>query len=243
MILFLLLSIQICRATDLKDFDLSNLTRELDDPYTFTDNEKVVRFNFRGKVGLRDDITTCGDDDCIFQVIYDTEPPLCDCYGVLSTEEPGFFPDDKGIILNYEYRGEYWNRTAELDFKCSKSEKSPFATLISNNRIIIEWNHPQGCPKSKPDPNPDNPNDPNKKKDSKKKLSFGSIMLIIFSVLLVVYFAAGIPLMHFAFKKSGLEMIPFIGFWKCLPGLVIDGVKFCLSPCIKSKGGYTNVKD
>eukprot|EP00770_Monocercomonoides_exilis_P015936 MONOS_15886.1-p1 / transcript=MONOS_15886.1 / gene=MONOS_15886 / organism=Monocercomonoides_exilis_PA203 / gene_product=unspecified product / transcript_product=unspecified product / location=Mono_scaffold01391:9482-9935(-) / protein_length=73 / sequence_SO=supercontig / SO=protein_coding / is_pseudo=false len=66
-------------------------------------------------------------------------------------------------------------------------------------------------------------------------------MLIILSVLLVLYFAAGIPIMKFGLKKEGIEIIPFVRFWLAVPGLVIDGVKFILSPCLKSKSGYKDV--
>ena len=70
-------------------------------------------------------------------------------------------------------------------------------------------------------------------------------MLIIIAVLVVLYFAVGIPVMHFVFKKNGLEMIPFVIFWTSLPGLVVDGCKFILSPCLgqmKSSEGYATVE-
>ena len=74
-------------------------------------------------------------------------------------------------------------------------------------------------------------------------LSFGSIVLIIIAVLVVLYFAVGIPVMIFVFKKTGIEIIPFVSFWMMIPGLVLDGCKFILGlfPCFKKKEGYSDV--
>jgi hypothetical protein len=36
----------------------------------------------------------------------------------------------------------------------------------------------------------------------------------------VVYFAAGVVVQKFVFKKEGMEMIPNSAFWLALPGLV-----------------------
>ena len=88
----------------------------------------------------------------------------------------------------------------------------------------VTFYHPDACPISK--------------SSSSGGLSFGSIVLIIIAALIVLYFAVGIPVMIFVFKKTGIEIIPFVSFWMMIPGLVLDGCKFILGlfPCYKKEG-------
>jgi hypothetical protein len=57
-------------------------------------------------------------------------------------------------------------------------------------------------------------------------ISPGSVLLIIFFVLLVAYLLIGTLYMRFARGAQGAEMIPNVEFWGNLPGLVKDGVAF-----------------
>ena len=91
--------------------------------------------------------------------------------------------------------------------------------------MTLNWQHPQGCPGEA---------------ESSSGLSFGSIMLIIIAVVVFLYFAVGCPLMYFVFKKRGLEIIPFASFWLSIPSLIVEGVKFIISPCTK-RGSYQTV--
>ncbi|XP_041367035.1 uncharacterized protein LOC121381753 [Gigantopelta aegis] len=59
-------------------------------------------------------------------------------------------------------------------------------------------------------------------------ISAGSIMCIIFFVLLFVYFSSGVSYQTFVRKASGREMIPNSGLWCSLPGLIRDGVLFVI---------------
>lgn len=70
-------------------------------------------------------------------------------------------------------------------------------------------------------------------------LSVGSIMLIIFFVLLIAYFALGTVFQVTVRKASGHEKIPNYMLWSQLPGLIKDGFKFTVS-CGK-KSSYTNI--
>ena len=69
--------------------------------------------------------------------------------------------------------------------------------------------------------------------ESSSGLSVGSILLIIILALVVLYFVIGIPVCYFVLHKRGIEIIPFVSFWKELPALVKDGVFFIISPCYK----------
>ncbi|KAK6166146.1 hypothetical protein SNE40_022909 [Patella caerulea] len=71
-------------------------------------------------------------------------------------------------------------------------------------------------------------------------LSTGSIMVIIFFAVLVVYVIAGISFQRFARKASGKEMAPNYGFWSSMPGLVKDGVLFTVK-CGKVGSSYDNI--
>uniref|UniRef100_H2Z8L3 Cation-dependent mannose-6-phosphate receptor n=1 Tax=Ciona savignyi TaxID=51511 RepID=H2Z8L3_CIOSA len=76
---------------------------------------------------------------------------------------------------------------------------------------------------------------------SNHSLSGGSVLLIIFFVLLFVYLVGGILYNRYKNEKTGLDMIPNREFWSSLPGLIADGVKFIFSGCKKSPTTYDNI--
>lgn len=59
-----------------------------------------------------------------------------------------------------------------------------------------------------------------------KGYSTGTDLLIIFFTLVFAYLALGIAVNFFILGARGIEMIPNLGFWRDLPGLVKDGVVF-----------------
>ncbi|ELU00623.1 hypothetical protein CAPTEDRAFT_19704 [Capitella teleta] len=69
------------------------------------------------------------------------------------------------------------------------------------------------------------------KNDQSGGLSTGSILLIIFFVLVVMYLVFGVLVMRFTRGATGLEQIPNIEFWKELPLLIKEGVTFTLNGC------------
>ncbi|XP_025096366.1 uncharacterized protein LOC112565231 isoform X2 [Pomacea canaliculata] len=60
-------------------------------------------------------------------------------------------------------------------------------------------------------------------------LSAGSILLIVFFVLLFVYIVGGVAFQVGVRKSSGKEIIPNYTWWFSLPTLIKDGVKFTVS--------------
>ncbi|XP_067934753.1 uncharacterized protein [Watersipora subatra] len=60
-------------------------------------------------------------------------------------------------------------------------------------------------------------------------LSAGSILLILFFVLLVVYFCGGMLFNKIGRGYTGVEIIPNYEFWSDLPKLVMDGWKFTIT--------------
>ncbi|CAH1272455.1 M6PR [Branchiostoma lanceolatum] len=64
-----------------------------------------------------------------------------------------------------------------------------------------------------------------------KDLSAGSVLLIIFTVSLGFYFAAGAFYLHTVREKQGCDMIPHRHMWTELFSLIRDGCCFVLGPC------------
>ncbi|XP_071102681.1 cation-dependent mannose-6-phosphate receptor-like [Haliotis cracherodii] len=63
---------------------------------------------------------------------------------------------------------------------------------------------------------------------SQSGLSTGSILVILFFVLLVAYLIAGILFLRFIRKAEGLELVPNYDFWTAIPSLIRDGIYFTL---------------
>lgn len=77
---------------------------------------------------------------------------------------------------------------------------------------------------------------------SSKKLSFGSILCILFVCLATVYFIGGIMYMKCIRGAKGVEVIPNLSFWSDFPNLVMEGVIFVFT-CGKgpSKSAYEDI--
>nr|XP_002126668.1 putative mannose 6-phosphate receptor-like protein C530.09c [Ciona intestinalis] len=72
-------------------------------------------------------------------------------------------------------------------------------------------------------------------------LSAGSVLLIIFFVLLFVYLVGGILYNRYKNEETGLDMLPNKEFWASLPGLIADGIKFIFGGCKASPSSYDNI--
>ena len=68
-------------------------------------------------------------------------------------------------------------------------------------------------------------------------LSGGSIFLILFFVGAFVYFVGGVLFMKYRRGASGADLIPNVGFWRDLPGLVRDGCVFSFNKARALCGG------
>lgn len=71
----------------------------------------------------------------------------------------------------------------------------------------------------------------------KSGLSTGSVLIIVFGSLLLVYIVAGILFNKFHRGATGKEVIPNVNFWMDFPLLVKDGVEFSYQFCKKTCGG------
>jgi len=79
----------------------------------------------------------------------------------------------------------------------------------------------------------------------KSGLSVGSILVIIFISLVVVYLVAGILFNKYSKGATGKELIPNVNFWTDFPLLVKDGAVFsfqcCRSFCSRKQGLYESI--
>ncbi|XP_028414125.1 uncharacterized protein LOC114537164 [Dendronephthya gigantea] len=57
-------------------------------------------------------------------------------------------------------------------------------------------------------------------------LSIGSYIIIVFFVVLLIYLVFGAVFMKFRRGATGIYIIPNVGFWASLPGLIKDGFIF-----------------
>jgi len=88
------------------------------------------------------------------------------------------------------------------------------------------------CPSTGPPPTaPPGPDGPG----GSTGVSTGTIVTIGFFAIVIVYVAAGITFQKTRRQATGRELMPNIGFWGSLPGLVWDGMKFAFS-CGKATG-------
>ncbi|XP_069609953.1 cation-dependent mannose-6-phosphate receptor [Ranitomeya imitator] len=75
-------------------------------------------------------------------------------------------------------------------------------------------------------------------------LSVGSILLIVFAVLIAVYIIGGFLYQRFVVGAKGMEQFPNITLWKELGNLVADGCDFvCRSQPRSSETAYRGVGD
>jgi len=79
-------------------------------------------------------------------------------------------------------------------------------------------------------------------------LGIGATVLTIGAVFTVLYFVIGALVMKFALKKTGIEIIPNVYFWKELPFLlkdgvmlIVDGIKALIGK-IRGTNAYAEVK-
>jgi len=138
---------------------------------------------------------------------------------------------DKGVVAQYSQGAA--GRQFELSFWCTPHTGlgSPvFQVEQPPNYYRFDWETEYACPLGFQPPN----------SGGGKKLSIGSILLIVLLVLVVIYISAGITYNRIRKQKSGFELIPNVDLWTSLPGLVKDGVFFIISKTCR-RNGYSQV--
>ncbi|XP_038044892.1 cation-dependent mannose-6-phosphate receptor-like [Patiria miniata] len=129
--------------------------------------------------------------------------------------------DSNGNQYTITYTDGKTQRTTIVNLVCSTSASQPTLNVLGQTdpakpnyyfTLTSECACPGGCEAPTP--------------PSSSGLSFGSILCIIFSVFLLVYFIGGICFMKFVRGAGGKEVIPNVNFWTELPGNIKGGAKF-----------------
>jgi len=142
----------------------------------------------------------------------------------LKGEDPRF-EGQYGLVVNYT-GGSVTMMIVNL--VCNESVTgtgNPTAYSVTGGKFIFDWQTPIAC----------NLNHP-----KGKKLSGGSVILIIVLCFGIVYLAGGLVVNKLVRHQEGLEIIPNYVFWISIPGLVKDGVMLIVNK-IRGKGGYSQV--
>ncbi|XP_070566715.1 cation-dependent mannose-6-phosphate receptor-like [Ptychodera flava] len=156
----------------------------------------------------------------------------------LGTQESVDYSVDTSNNVKFTYSDtqDTVKRTAEVTLKCDKNARNPKIKVAGEEvatyykyEITTQCACPGVC-EGGVAPSP----------PQSGGLSAGSILCIIFFVLLATYFIGGALVNKYARQKDGTEIIPNASFWSDLPYLIKDGFLFAISPC-KKQDAYQQI--
>lgn len=222
--------------------------------YQFNDNNTVIdlnplashdgtnwKFNVSGPKGsfrylyspcwpmdhLKSEENACGDavacQEEIQAVLY---------YNLGDFPKEKFNMDGASVVLSYSGETGGTNRTSQITLVCDKTSAEPTFTYVEETGTTpyitykFTLRAKECCPVSI------------------GGLSFGSILCIIFVVVLVVYLVAGVLINKFARGATGAELIPNRAFWADLPSLIKEGFQFTgakISGCFSRDSQYDQI--
>jgi len=242
---------QACQFKDSKGntYDLTALKKNDDDYFiprnTFPNQPWDIWINICRAVVTQ----KCGADCACCQEWDSRDPKGRASLGKFST---GTWMDPKkpgkdGYGLSIEYVSGDANRKMELDLTCDPNAGAgkPVYSGEAQLHYNFQWASKYGCPTNQPlppspgpGPSPDGPSP-----EGKKTLGADSIILILLFVAIFVYIVGGISFKKYRMGATGWDMIPNLGFWTALPGLVKDGIVYTYRSIREriSGGGYSQV--
>ncbi|XP_053670050.1 uncharacterized protein LOC128720406 [Anopheles nili] len=125
------------------------------------------------------------------------------------------FSTGQGLYLNYNVKSN--KRTTYVKLVCTSDKKTYFFFESSSNDVThLLLFSPYACPIVLED---------------YSKPSTGTVLVIMFFVGLLSYFAIGITVNAFYLGARGMEMVPHLDFWRDLPNLVREGAQFLRNGC------------
>lgn len=136
-------------------------------------------------------------------------------------------PETNNLVLKYTTSV----RQTQINIFCARNEEGKLVSVKENpiTYYTFELQTRHACIGPEPEPQPPS-----------HKISLGSVLLIIFFVVLGVYFIAGMVFLKFVRGAQGTEMIPNYDFWTSLPGYIKDGVLFTCRGC-KAQTSYSKI--
>ncbi|XP_022099027.1 uncharacterized protein LOC110983780 isoform X2 [Acanthaster planci] len=206
-----------CKLSDGKRIDIRSIGYQ---------GKQAPRFNFRPD--------PLGNWEYAFNPCYDFSNTYCkdviacqknnqESYGLGSASSAVWGDNGKQYIITYTDD----LRTTIVDLVCSTASQPTLDVLgqtdASKTNYYFTLTSKCACPDGCQAPTP----------PSSSGLSSGSILCIIFSVLVLVYFIGGTCFMKFVRGASGKDAIPNADFWTELPANIKDGAKFTVGLCKK----------
>lgn len=157
--------------------------------------------------------------------------------------------DSSKVTLSYdglnvigEYMSDDGARSSKVTFQCDPNVDPPTdtangetSTTVYEFTIVSKYACPQGGGNPGTTSSP-----PSGGGSGSDGISPGTILIIIFFSVLVVYLIAGVAFNKYHRQNTGKEIVPNVSLWTSLPGLIKDGVMFCVSK-IRRKGGYGKI--
>ncbi|XP_022099026.1 uncharacterized protein LOC110983780 isoform X1 [Acanthaster planci] len=207
----------VCALDDGREVNISHLgvpgfpkfEYQKSGPYEYTYNPC---YNFR------DEYCTSECIACQTNEAHTTSFPLGTAQSASWSQDGGYY--------SIRYTDGQEGRSTIVELRCDETAKEPKLDVLGEIpdlskkyyfRMTTECACPGKCGKALPEGG----------------ISAGSVICIIFAVLLVVYVIGGVLFMKFVRGAEGTELLPNSGFWLSLPGYIKDGFMFIIS-CGKS---------
>jgi len=200
-----------------KYFDLNPLTRT-DKGYSFQTSGETVYVNLCANTVGECGTPACVDDGWIYSL------------GSLANFNISQDPISSNILVTY-IKGDYCYPTGSyktiLDISCSRnsSEITHITNVDTSSSCTykISMVSPYACPIG-----------------GGGAMDGGWIFIIIVLCLAVVYIIGGIIVMHKVYHQPLADSFPHAEFWKAIPGLVLDGLKFTYAKISGLFGHHTS---
>jgi len=161
----------------------------------------------------------CYGTSCAYQILANG---ACRILGMLPAAiTDGVNGPDTGVTMRYTNYEDLCETTGapkmvQITIKCDHNNEAVQSVSQPDSCVFdIIMSSPHACPTT------------TKKTSPVEGLSGGSIFLIIFFVVAVVYFVGG-AFFRYKFQEVevGVNLVPNLGFWSEIPGLVKDGCVF-----------------
>lgn len=209
-----------CEFADGKGFDLSQVVAKGDRQMETMDPKTQDKYYFQ----------PCQDIKYLPQPNNDTDCSTGDGYALCRFNNATQSYQKLGTVRDSTFRADddgqqflvFQLRSVVTSFKllCLKDEKSYIyvdqdqSAVASGSKLILF--SPYACPITI---------------EEISKPSMGGVLLILFLIGVFTYFTIGSIVRFMYLGARGIEVIPNLEFWKDLPGLVRDGVRFLRNGC------------
>jgi len=143
----------------------------------------------------------------------------------------------EGLTMSFQHGNS--SRSFEIDFYCDVTAGPGIPSYTNESPALhynFIWHSQYACPVDGPNPTPTG------------GIGLGWILIIVGFTVFIIYWVAGILVLKFYKKNTGVDLIPNREFWSTLPGLVKDGVvwtfrktKDLIDRIRNRNSGYTSI--